>query len=149
MPRRFVTRWTPRAYMRAVLASVVEDGTLELETAVYQGSLMDKTPMGQGTLTFNDGSQIEGVFRGFDHHTGTGRLNALPDGYFYEGGIADYQAQGVGTLSRTMTIDGIETTTRILSGKFEAGSLQKVAHTYRPNQTTATIQASVAAPRPR
>ena len=30
MPSRFVTRWTPRAYVRAVLAVVEEDGTLEL-----------------------------------------------------------------------------------------------------------------------
>lgn len=149
MPSRFVTRWTPRAYVRAVLASVVEDGTLELETAVYQGSLMDKRPMGQGTLTFDDGSRIQGTFRGFDRHTGTGRLNGLPNGYFYEGEIVDYQAHGLGTLSRTTTVDEIEATTKILSGKFETGSLQKVVRSFQRTQTRATILASSPAAKPR
>jgi len=63
MPSRFVTRWTPRAYVRAVLATV-EDGTLALEGASYQGSMMDKRPMGHGVLTYDDGSRVEGVFRG-------------------------------------------------------------------------------------
>jgi len=149
MPSRFLTRWTPRAYVRAVLASAVEDGTLELETALYQGSLMDKRPMGQGTLAFDDGSRVEGTFRGFDRHTGSGRLNGLPNGYFYEGEIVDYQAQGKGTISRTSINDGEESTIKVLAGVFTAGSLQKVTHTYRANETTATIQASVAAPKPR
>ncbi len=148
MPSRFVTRWTPRAYVRAVLASVVEDGTLELETAVYHGSLMDKKPMGRGTLNFSDGSGIEGTFRGFDRHTGAGRLN-LPGGYFYDGEIVDYRAQGTGTLSRTMMVGEIETTTKILTGKFEAGSLHRKVRSFQRTQTQATILASIAAAKPR
>lgn len=63
MPRRVVTRWTPQAYVKALLASV-GDGTVELEDAVYSGSLMDGKPIGHGTLSYRDGSRVEGTFMG-------------------------------------------------------------------------------------
>jgi hypothetical protein len=69
MPRRSITRW------RALLASV-SDGRVELEDAVYEGSLVNKKPMGHGTLTYPDQSEIHGTFWGWEHHIGSGRLNA-------------------------------------------------------------------------
>jgi hypothetical protein len=62
MPRRVPTRWTPRAYVRAILDSVSE-GDLQLEDAVYRGAMMNKKPMGRGTLLYTDGTIEERVFR--------------------------------------------------------------------------------------
>jgi hypothetical protein len=61
MPSRSITRWTPQAYVRALIASVTE-GRVELADAVYEGSLMDHKPMGHGEMTFADGSKIAGRF---------------------------------------------------------------------------------------
>jgi hypothetical protein len=49
MPKRYPTRWTPQAYVRALLASVRE-GKLEIANAVYEGSIMNDLPVGQGSL---------------------------------------------------------------------------------------------------
>jgi hypothetical protein len=70
MPHRRVTRWTPHSYVQALLATV-GTGTLKLEDAVYEGSLMNGQPMGHGSLTYNDGSRIDGTFWGLDHHVST------------------------------------------------------------------------------
>ena len=67
MPRRRLTRWTPHSYVQALLATV-GTGTLELEDAVYEGSLMNGQPMGHGSLIYNDGSRIDGTFWGLDRH---------------------------------------------------------------------------------
>jgi hypothetical protein len=67
MPRRRITRWTPHSYVQALLATV-GTGTLDLEDAVYSGSLMNGQPMGHGSLIYSDGSRIDGTFWGLDHH---------------------------------------------------------------------------------
>lgn len=116
MPRRVITRWSPQAYVRALLASVGE-GRLELEDAVYEGSLVNGKPMGRGGLTYADQSEIHGTFWGWEHHVARGRLNGLRSGYRYEGEIVDYRAQGKGTLFKA--VDNTET-----AGTFENGILQ-------------------------
>src|SRR6266404_799148 len=65
MPRRRITRWTPHSYVQALLTTV-EIGTLKMEDAVYEGSLMNGHPMGHGSLTYNAGSRIYGTFWGLD-----------------------------------------------------------------------------------
>jgi hypothetical protein len=72
MPRRSITRWSPQAYVRALLASVSE-GRVELDDAVYEGSLVNKKPMGHGTLTYPGRSGIHGTFWGWEHHVATSR----------------------------------------------------------------------------
>jgi hypothetical protein len=121
MPRRSITRWSPQGYVRALLASVSE-GRLEFEDAVYEGSLVNKKPMGRGTLTYSDQSEIQGTFCGLEHHIASGRLTTLRSGYRYEGEIVDYRAHGEGTLFRMAN----DPTARvgIVSGKFEYGVLQ-------------------------
>jgi len=107
MPRRLITRWSPQAYVRALLASVTE-GSVEMEDAVYEGSLVNKKP--------------QGTFWGWEHHIAKGRLKAQRSGYHYEGEIVDYRAHGKGTLFRIAN----DTAARvaIVSGKFEYGVLQ-------------------------
>ncbi len=122
MPRRFVTRWTPQAYVRALLASV-GDGSVELGYGEYQGSLMHDQPLGHGVLIYRDGSRIEGAFRGLDHYLGSGRLNGIEGGYSYEGEIADGQPQGTGTVWSG-------TAEKVLMGTFEGGVLRKVTRDF-------------------
>jgi hypothetical protein len=121
MPRRSITRWSPQGYVRALLASVSE-GRLEMEDAVYDGSLVNKKPMGRGALTYPDQSEIQGTFWGWEHHIAKGQLTTLRSGYRYEGEIVDYRAHGEGTLFRMAN----DTAARvgIVSGKFEYGVLQ-------------------------
>jgi hypothetical protein len=121
MPRRVITRWSPQAYVRALLASVAED-RLELEDAVYEGSVVDKKPMLHGIMIFPDLSEIHGTFLGWKHHVGHGRLNGLKNGYRYEGEIVDYRAHGKGTLYRIA--DRSDTPIQTTAGKFENGTLQ-------------------------
>src|SRR5258708_11371163 len=123
MPSRAITRWSPQAYVRALLASVSE-GRVELEDAVYEGSLLNKKPMGHGTLTYPDQSEIHGTFWGWEHHVARGRLNSLSGGYRYDGEIVDYRAQGKGTLFKIA--DDAESPVEILAGNFENGILQTV-----------------------
>jgi hypothetical protein len=75
MPRRGMTRWTPQAYVRALLAGVTE-GTIALEGAVYEGSLMNDQPMGPGVLIYADRSRVEAVFQGPDRDVVTARIPA-------------------------------------------------------------------------
>ena len=121
MPSRFITRWTPTSYVRALLA-MVNEGTRELDSGLYTGSLMNRNPMGQGVLAYADGSRIEGTFRGADHVAGTGRLNSLPGGFRYEGDVLDFQAHGIGALSKLLDT-GWEP---VLKGRFERGRAVKV-----------------------
>ena len=123
MPSRVITRWSPQAYVRALLASVSE-GRVELEDAVYEGSLVNRKPMGHGTLTFPDQSEINGTFWGWEHHLARGRLNGLSSGYRYEGEIVDYRAQGKGTVFKIVDDAGMPA--EILAGNFESGILQAV-----------------------
>lgn len=67
MPHRTLTRWTPRAYVRGLLAAV-GSGALHLPDGEYEGSLMNGKPMGHGTLLFTDRSRVEGIFRGPDDY---------------------------------------------------------------------------------
>ena len=119
MPRRTPLHWTPQAYVRAMIASVSE-GTIETPDGVYSGSLMDRKPVGRGTLRFADESYIEGAFWGLDHHIGKGRLN-IDGGYRYEGAIVDYHAQGRGTLWRIRDGREWEEPQILVQGIFEAG----------------------------
>ncbi len=121
MPRRLITRWSPQAYVRALLASVSE-GRLELDGAVYEGSIVSKKPLGRGTLTYPDESEIHGAFRGWEHHVAVGRLNGLRSGYRYEGEIVDYRAHGHGTLFKI--VEGTDKPVEVVTGKFENGILQ-------------------------
>lgn len=120
MPSRTITRWTPQAYVRALLGSVSE-GTIESGDMVYRGSLLDRKPMGRGTLTFRDQSEITGTFRGWDHHAGRGRLNGIDGGFRYEGGIVDYRAHGRGTLWRIRNAWGVERADPVITAAFEDG----------------------------
>jgi len=54
-----------------------------MDGAVYEGSIVNKKPVGQGTLTYPDESGIHGAFRGWEHHVAVGRLNGLRSGYRY------------------------------------------------------------------
>jgi hypothetical protein len=63
MPTRRVTRWTPEAYVRALLTSMNE-GIVAFDGVVYDGSLVNGKPFGRGLITLADGSRIECVFRG-------------------------------------------------------------------------------------
>ena len=130
MPRRFVTRWTPQAYVRALVASVVDDGSADLGEAHYQGSLIGGKPMGHGVLTYRDGSFIDGTFWGLARNVGTGRLNGLDGGYRYEGQIVDGKAHGKGTLARVRITEDGEPTAPVLAGRFAGGVLQKVTRAY-------------------
>src|SRR5260370_5223901 len=96
MPRRTILQMTPRAYIRALMASVTKE-TRTLPNAVYEGSLVKDKPRGRGVLTFDDQSRIEGTFWGLDHVVGSGTLN-LASGYCYEGAIINYQAHGAGKI---------------------------------------------------
>src|SRR5258708_3606356 len=125
MPSRAISRWSPQAYVRALLASVSE-GRVELEGAVYEGSLVNKRPMGHGTLTYPDQSEINGTFWGWEHHVARGRLNGLSSGYRYEGEIVDYRAQGKGAVFKM--VDDAEMPVESLTGNFENGILQTVIH---------------------
>ena len=126
MPSRAITRWSPQAYVRALLASVSEAGRVELEDTVYEGSLVNKKPMGHGTLTFPDQSEIQGTFWGWGHHVARGRLNGLSSGYRYEGEIVDYRAHGKGAVFKM--VDDTEMPVELLTGNFENGMLQTVIH---------------------
>lgn len=66
MPKRYVTRWTPQAYVKALLAEVGE-GTIAFDDVTYEGSLMNDQPMGQGALIYSDGTRVEGTFQTLDH----------------------------------------------------------------------------------
>jgi hypothetical protein len=131
MPRRVITRWSPQAYVRALLASVGED-RLELEGAVYEGSVVNKKPMGHGTLTYPDESEIHGTFWGWEHHIGQGRLNGLRHGYRYEGEIVDYRAHGKGTLFKIA--ESGDKPVEAMGGKFENGILQTLQTFIRESQ---------------
>jgi len=126
MPSRAITRWSPQAYVRALLASVTEAGRVELEDTVYEGSLVNKKPMGHGTLTFPDQSEIQGTFWGWGHHVARGRLNGLSRGYRYEGEIVDYRGHGKGAVFKM--VDDTEMPVELLTGNFENGTLQTVIH---------------------
>jgi hypothetical protein len=121
MPSRFVTRWSPRSYVRALLDSV-SNGVVEFNDATYEGSLMDGRPMGHGVLTYKDDSRIEGTFWGRDRHVGSGVLRNAEAGFRYEGGIRNYAAHGFGTLSAA---DSAGNWKPVLSGTFENGELSK------------------------
>ena len=114
MPRRTIMQMTPRAYVRALMASVTT-GTLTVPDAVYEGSLVNNKPMGRGVLTFQDESRIDGAFWGLDHVVGSGTLN-LANGYRYEGAIVNYQAHGAGAILSPAS-------TPILTGRFERAEL--------------------------
>ncbi len=60
-PRRMIWRWTPPAYVKALLASVSK-GSVPFDDGVYLGSLVDGKPLGRGLLVRADGSWIEGSF---------------------------------------------------------------------------------------
>ena len=121
MPSRGITRWSPQAYVRALLASVSE-GRLEHEGAVYEGSIMNKNPMGHGMLSYPDHSEIHGTFRGWEHHAGIGQLNGLRGGYQYKGDVVDYRAHGKGKLFKI--VERQDKPVEPLTGKFENGILQ-------------------------
>jgi len=93
MPKRYPTRWSPQAYVRALLASV-RDGRLEIADAIYEGSIMHDLPVGQGSLTIGDDVKIDGGFLGLAHHRGTGEFPACGGLLKYSGAIVDFQAQG-------------------------------------------------------
>jgi len=116
MPKRNVTRWTPQAYVRALLASVRE-GTLDLGDTVYEGFLMDDQPMGKGSLRGQDGGEIDGSFRGLDHHSGAGEFPVCRGSFEYEGGVVDFRAQGKGVLRGP---NGLS-----IRGVFEQGKLMR------------------------
>jgi len=128
MPYRFITRWTPRAYVRALLASV-ELGEAHLADAVYEGSLVAGKATGHGTLTFADGSRVEGAFRAAGHYTGTGIL-LFPGNRRYEGGIADGLPEGRGTISRVAMVDDEEGTEPVVTAIFEHGQMTAIIHDY-------------------
>jgi hypothetical protein len=67
MPHRTLLRWTPRAYVRALLAGV-SSGTVHLAEGDYEGSLMNGRPMGHGVLVGTDRSRIEATFWGADNY---------------------------------------------------------------------------------
>jgi hypothetical protein len=114
MPKRYPTRWTPQAYVRALLASVRE-GKLEIANAVYEGSIMNGVPIGQGSLIARDDVKIDGAFSGLAHHRGTGAFPACGGSLKYSGGIVDFQAQGKGLLNDQSGL--------AISGLFEKGRL--------------------------
>jgi hypothetical protein len=124
MPRRTILQMVPRAYVRALMASVTT-GTLTLPDAVYEGTLVNDKPMGRGVLTLADESRIDGTFWGLDHVVGSGTLN-LASGYRYEGTIVNYRAHGAGTI---MTA----TDAPVLTGKFESGELKTLVRDRTPN----------------
>jgi hypothetical protein len=67
MPSRTLIRWTPRAYVRALLTRV-SSGSLHLADGDYEGSLMNGKPMGRGALLFTDQSRVEATFWGADNY---------------------------------------------------------------------------------
>ena len=130
MPSRFVTRWSPRSYVRALLDSV-STGTVEYKDAVYEGSLMDGRPMGHGSLTYSDYTRIEGTFWGRDRQVGTGVITDVEGGFRYEGSIRNYQAHGAGILSVADDAGGWKP---ILSGAFENGELVTLTRDFTPGR---------------
>jgi hypothetical protein len=125
MPRRTILQMAPRAYVRALMASVTT-GTLTLPDAVYEGSLVNNRPMGRGVLTFQDESRIDGSFWGLDHLVGSGILH-LASGYRYEGAIINYKAHGAGRLLSA-------TDTPVLTGRFESGELKALLRDHTPDR---------------
>ena len=128
MPRRFITRWAPRAYVRALLESV-DSGELVSSGARYRGTLMNGKPMGRGTLTFDNGTRIDATFWGLDRHVGSGYLY-LTRSRRYEGSVVDYRPHGRGTVSRMVNIDDTETSEPLFTGQFEHGELRILLHDY-------------------
>jgi hypothetical protein len=126
MPRRTILQMAPRAYVRALMATVTT-GTLTLPDAVYEGTLVNNRPMGRGVLTFQDESRIDGTFWGLDQVVGSGTLN-LASGYRYQGAILNYKAHGDGTILTA-------TDTRVLTGKFESGELKVLVRDHTPDRT--------------
>lgn len=124
MPRRTILQMVPRAYVRALMASITT-GTLTLPDARYEGTLVNDKPMGRGVLTFQDESRIEGTFWGIDHVAGSGTLY-LASGYRYNGAVIDYKAHGAGTL--------LTTDTAVLTGRFESGELKALVRDHTPNR---------------
>ncbi len=118
MPKRYFTRWTPQAYVRALLASL-RDGTLDLGDTVYEGSLMDNQPIGQGRLYGPDGGEIHGTFGGLDHHSGAGMFPTCGESFQYEGGVVDFLAQGKGAVRGK---NGF-----VVKGIFERGKLMRAS----------------------
>ena len=57
---------------------------------------------------------------------GSGRLNGLPGGLRYEGDVVDFQADGVGILSKVLNTGLRLTAEPILRGRFERGRLLSV-----------------------
>jgi hypothetical protein len=117
MPKRYPTRWTPQAYVRALLASVRE-GKLEIAGAVYVGSIMNDIPAGQGSLITRDGVKIDGAFSGLAHHRGAGEFPTCGGSLIYSGAIVDFQAQGKGLLN--------DQSGPVISGLFEKGKLIRI-----------------------
>lgn len=128
MPRRFITRWTPRAYVRALLESV-DSGEVVSSGVRYRGTLMKGKPMGRGTLTFDNGARIDATFWGIDHHVGFGYIY-LPGSRRYEGSIVDYRPHGRGTVARMVNIEDTETSEPLFTGQFEHGELRMLFHDY-------------------
>jgi hypothetical protein len=124
MPSRLVTRWTPKAYVRALLASISE-GRVDLDVGMYTGSRVKEKPIGHGVVTRPDGSRIEGTFWAPDHMVGAGRIIDLVDGFRYEGDIVDFKAQGEGKLWRLGDSENTAPAELLLKGHFEFGRLQK------------------------
>lgn len=139
MPHRTLVRWTPRAYMRALMDRVGY-GVLRLPYAEYKGTLMNGRPMGRGMLVFKDQSRIDATFWGLDHHVGTGWLY-LDSEQRYEGAIIDFKASGRGTIAAVRSIDETETSEPVLTGRFENGVLQQVLHRYRQGRRISQRQA--------
>jgi hypothetical protein len=125
VPRRTILQMAPRAYVRALMASVTT-GTLTLPDAIYEGTLVNNKPMGRGVLTFQDESRIEGTFWGLDHVIGSGVMT-LASGSRYEGAIVNYKAHGDGTLFTA-------TSAPMLTGKFESGELKSLVRDHTPNR---------------
>jgi hypothetical protein len=126
MPKRSFTRWTPQAYVRALLSSVRE-GKLEFAGAVYEGSIMNDLPVGQGRLATDDGAKIEGGFLGAIHNRGSGEFPACGGTLTYSGAVLDFQAHGKGVLG--------DQSGPALNGLFERGKLVKILHDYTPDRS--------------
>ena len=90
---------------------------------------MSGQPSGHGTLTFPDGSRIEGAFRAGGHYAGTGFL-LLPGNRRYEGSIVDGLPEGRGTIARIAMVDDEEGTEPVVTATFEHGQLAAVIHDY-------------------
>jgi len=122
VPRRTILQMAPRAYVRALMASVTTGIVTLTGDSTYDGTMVNDKPMGHGVLMFPDGSRIEGAFWGLDNVVGTGDL-MLANGNRYDGGIVNYKASGEGTLFDADSKP-------ILSGKFENGELKSLARDF-------------------